>query len=165
MFLIISSNIAKKVADKLGPARKNYKNYLTQPTARSFFISPVTTTEVKLQIMNLDDCRSPGSYDIPIKMVKCVSETTFNKIFEKLMHQRLVNFLKVHNVIFPHQFGFQENKSTFLAILDVYNKLVNAIEKRETSCCIFLDLAKALDTVDHEILLYKLNHYGIRGTA
>ncbi len=55
----------------------------------------------------------------------------FNKIFEKLMHKRLTNFLEKHNVLFPHQFGFQKNKSTTHAILDLYNQLTLAIDKKK----------------------------------
>lgn len=89
----------------------------------------------------------------------------FNKIIEKLMYARVNNFLEKNNVIFKHQFGFQKNKSTSLAILDVTTKLLNAIENKQFSCCIFLDFAKAFDTVDHETLLHKLEYYGIRGIA
>ena len=82
------------------------------------------------------------------------------------MHNiRLTIFLEKHNIIFEHQFGFQKNKSTSLAILDLYNQLIKAIEDKKISCCIFLDLAKAFDTVDHTILLDKLEFYGVRGTA
>ena len=89
----------------------------------------------------------------------------FNKSFEKLMHNRLVSFLVKHNIILEHQFCFHKNKSTSLASLDLYNQLINAMENRKISCCIFLDLAKAFDTVDHTILLSKLDHYGVRGAA
>ena len=89
----------------------------------------------------------------------------FNKIIEKLIFKRLNGFLKKNNVIFNHQFGFQKNKSTSLAILDVTTKLLNAIENKQFSCCIFLDFAKAFDTVDHDILLHKLEYYSIRGIA
>ena len=87
----------------------------------------------------------------------------FNKIFEKLMYSRLIGFLNKNTVLYTHQFGFQKNKSTSLAILDVCIKLVESIEKGEFSCCIFLDFAKAFDTVNHNILINKLEHYGIRG--
>ena len=69
----------------------------------------------------------------------------------------------MHKIIFNHQFGFQKNKSTSLAILDVCTQLVNAVENKQFSTCIFLDFAKAFDTVDHNILIYKLEYYGVRG--
>ena len=73
------------------------------------------------------------------------------------------NFPCQFKILFKHQFGFQKQKSTEHAILDIYNNIITAIENKETPCCIFLDFAKAFDTVNHEILLNKLEHYGIRG--
>ncbi len=81
------------------------------------------------------------------------------------MQTRLVNFLDSNNIIYEHQFGFQKNKSTILAVLDVQGKLIQAIEQKQIACTVFLDFAKAFDTVNHEILLGKLEHYGIRGLA
>ena len=57
--------------------------------------------------------------------------------------------------IFPKQYGFQKNKSTTLAVLDLYAKLINALDKGEYVCSVFLDFAKAFDTVNHKILLKK----------
>ena len=75
----------------------------------------------------------------------------------------MYDFLLSHNIIYEHQFGFQKNKSTSLTVLDIYSKLIKSIENKEFSCCILLDFAKAFDTVNHEILLSKLEHYGISG--
>ena len=80
----------------------------------------------------------------------------FDKIFEKLMYKRLVKFLYEHKIIFDSQFCFQQNKSISLTILDVCSKLIIAVENKQFSCCIFLDFAKAFDTVDHNILINKL---------
>ena len=89
----------------------------------------------------------------------------FSKIFEKLMHRRLMNFLTQNNTLFEHQYGFQTKKTTSMAVLYVYSKIVDAFENNEIACSIFLDFAYAFDTVDHNILLGKLYHYGIRGMA
>ena len=83
----------------------------------------------------------------------------FSKLLEKAMHLRLIKFLDKHKILFKHQFGFQKNKSTTLAILDLYTKLVENIEGKRFSCCIFLDFSKAFDTVNHKILLDKLEHF------
>ncbi|MCP4484704.1 MAG: reverse transcriptase family protein, partial [Flavobacteriaceae bacterium] len=89
----------------------------------------------------------------------------FSKILEKLMNARMTKFLNKNKIIFKHQYGFQENKCTSSAILDLQSQLINNIEKKLFSCCVFLDFSKAFDTVNHEILLQKLEHYGFRGIA
>ena len=76
----------------------------------------------------------------------------FSKILEKLMHKRLTSFL-------DRQI---RGKSTDHAILDLHTNIMT-VESREKSCSIFLDFPKAFDTVNHDILLEKLKHYGIRG--
>ena len=81
------------------------------------------------------------------------------------MYRRVFDFLHKTDVLFEHHFGFQRNKSTNQAIVDIYSNVIESIEKKTFSCCILLDFAKAGDTVDHEILLRKLEYYGIRGTA
>ena len=67
------------------------------------------------------------------------------------------------HTLFGHQYGFQPKKTPMMAILDAYTKIIDAIEKNELTCCIFLDFAKAFDTVNHNILLKKMEIYGIRG--
>jgi len=87
----------------------------------------------------------------------------FAKIFEKLMYERLSNFLDKTNVIYPSQHGFQAGRSPSMPLLSIQDKISEAIENNEYSLGVFFDLAKAFDTVNHNILLKKLNNYGIRG--
>ena len=86
-----------------------------------------------------------------------------SKIFEKLVHKRLVNYLGKYKLLIKHQYSFQKGKSTDHAILDLHKGIVEAIEKKEKACAIFLDFAKAFDTVNHKILLKKLEYHGVRG--
>ena len=87
------------------------------------------------------------------------------KLFEKIIFTRLTSFVKKYSILYKRQYGFQHGKSTEHAIIDIQENILNSLESRETPCCLFLDFAKAFDTVNHNILLHKLNHYGIRGTA
>jgi len=89
----------------------------------------------------------------------------FSKIIERLMYNRLINFLNKHDILSPNQYGFRKNLSTSMALLDLVDKLSSSIDNNEITVGIFIDLAKAFDTVNHNILLSKLYHYGIRGTA
>ena len=81
------------------------------------------------------------------------------------MYNRLIDFIRKKSILYPKQFGFREQHSTDHALLSIVDKIQNSIDNREYSCGIFLDLSKAFDTVNHEILILKLEHYGIRGVA
>ena len=83
---------------------------------------------------------------------------------EKIIHVRLYNFLEHHKAIFPSQFGFQKNKSTIHSLIEIVEKIKYCIEGEKYGCGIFIDLKKAFDTANHNILLQKLEHYGVRGT-
>ena len=87
----------------------------------------------------------------------------FGKIFEKLIYARFMSFLNKECILYDHQFGFRSKRSTDLAILDIHRKLIDDFENNNFACCMFLDFAKAFDTVNHNILLQKLNAYGVRG--
>ena len=81
------------------------------------------------------------------------------------MYNRLYNFLAEHNIISKKQYGFRENYSTYMAIIDLVDKISNNIDIKKHSTGIFLDLSKAFDTIDHQNLLRKLQRYGVRGIA
>ena len=90
---------------------------------------------------------------------------TISKLFEKLMYARLIEFISKHNILYENQFGFQSGMSTEYAVNALLNNIVNTLEEKKFGVCILLDFAKAFDTVNHDILLKKLEHYGIRGVA
>jgi len=89
----------------------------------------------------------------------------FDKLLEKLMAARLNNFLEKNNILYKYQFGFRKNYSTVLAVIDVVEDILEHLDQQDIGIGIYLDLKKAFDTVDHDILLYKLYNYGIRGVV
>ena len=90
--------------------------------------------------------------------------SNLSKIFEKLMHTRIYNFLNKFNCIYELQFGFRNKHSTNHALIQITEKIRKAVDDNNFACGVFVDLQKAFDTVNHQILLDKLKYYGIRGT-
>ena len=85
----------------------------------------------------------------------------FSKVFEKCIYRRLSEFFAKCNILYGNQYGFRASHSTFHALLNFVNKVDNSIDKGEFMIGLFIDLSKAFDTLDHNILLYKLQNYGI----
>lgn len=86
----------------------------------------------------------------------------FSKILEKIMYKRIIRHLIDNDVLFPYQFGFRKSYSTNLALAEITQNIFENLINKRTTCGVFLDLKKAFDTIDHDILLGKLEHYGIR---
>ena len=103
------------------------------------------------------DKENPSSYR-PISLLPALG-----KLLEKIVSIRALDHLNENELLSKHQFGFRKHFSTEFALLDIYEKLLFNLDKNLSSCAIFLDLAKAFDSVDHTILLSKLGKYGFHG--
>ena len=91
--------------------------------------------------------------------------TTISKILEKIMYQRVYIFLQNTGQIYDNQFCFRANHSCEHAVGQAVSSIVKGLENRQHVACVLLDLSKAFDTIDHKILIKKLELYGIRGLA
>ena len=77
----------------------------------------------------------------------------------------MYTFLNNNDIIFNLQFGFRQQYSTSLALINITENMRKALDNENIGCGVFLDLQESYDTVDHQLLLAKLNHYGIRGVS
>ena len=90
---------------------------------------------------------------------------TLSKLLEKIMYTRLYRYLETQNLLYPSQYGFRTKRSCEQAIMELVGNILQSKNRNEHCASVFLDLSKAFDTLDHTILLQKLERYGIRGIA
>jgi hypothetical protein len=88
--------------------------------------------------------------------------TSINKIFEKVMYNRLLKHLNDSSILSNHEFGFRVNQGTENANFKFISGILNSLNKKMQVSGIFCDLEKAFDCVSHEVLLNKLKYYGIK---
>ena len=82
-----------------------------------------------------------------------------------ILCRRLIDFWKKYNLFTDKQFGFRKQRSTNLALTFLYEYILKQRDNNNSVCGIFMDVAKAFDSVNHRILLSKLEHYGVRRNA
>ena len=89
---------------------------------------------------------------------------SFSKVFEKIVHKQLYEYFKSHNLFIHNQHGFLPSHSTETATLEFVDLLFKLLDDDKIPFSVFIDLSKAFDTLNHKILLHKLEYYGISGT-
>ena len=121
------------------------------------------TYPTELKLARVVPIFKSGNSSMPSNYRPISTLSIFNKLFEKILSSRLNEFLFENNIVTPHQFGFTAGRNTTLAIFYFINDVLKAFNSRQFTIALFLDLRKAFDTVNHEILIKKLDCYGIRG--
>ena len=96
----------------------------------------------------------------PISLLPSIS-----KIFERTMYDQIYNYFQNNELFYNSQYGFRKNHSTELATLEIIDRIIQEMDKYNTPINIYIDLSKAFDTIDHNILLCKLKYYGLNGAA
>lgn len=108
--------------------------------------------------LNKNGDKTVSSNYRPISLI-----TSITKVFEKVLKTRIESFIQSKKLISERQFGFQRGKSTEDAICTLINLMYKTLDDGKPALCLFLDLAKAFDTVDHSQLLEALQDLGFRG--
>lgn len=141
----ISNEIAEPLTYLIN---KSFSDSICPSVFKKAIIKPIYKSGNKLETSNYR----------PISLI-----INFAKIFEKIIKTRIVNYLKKYNLLSKNQYGFTEGKSTEDAICALTSHIYKALDESKPSICIFLDLAKAFDTVNHRQLLDSLQELGFRG--
>ena len=87
------------------------------------------------------------------------------KIFEKAMYRRVIDYLNKNNLLYDKQYGFRAGHSCEHALINAHHTITESLGKKEIALLLLIDFSKAFDMVDHELMLQKLYYYGIRGIA
>ena len=122
------------------------------------FPSALKTAKV-VPVFKKDSKLNYSDYD-PVSLL-----SNIEKILENLMYKRLYTFLDYNNIIYDLQFGFRQQYSTSHVLINITQNIRKALDDGNIGCGVFVDLQKAFDTADHQVLLAKLNDYGICGVS
>lgn len=150
----ISSNVLLQNRESLAPVLV----YLINLSIQTGVFPIVFKHALIVPIHKAGDKKVVGNYR-PISLL-----TTVSKVFERVINKRLVTYLEKNNLLSPNQFGFRKNKSTSEAVQKLCQFIASSLDMKKKCLAIFLDLAKAFDTVSIPLLLLKLENLGIRGT-
>lgn len=145
---------------------KNVVGYISEPLTmlvNASFVEGTFPTILKLAVVQ--PVLKKGDTD-RVSNYRCIALlSVFSKIFEKAFYERLLKFLESSDFFVGEQYGFRRGLSTQHAILSLYRRILIGFDRGEQTACLFFDLKKAFDVVNHRLLFEKLSMCGVRGTA
>jgi hypothetical protein len=120
------------------------------------YLSSWTIAHV-IAIIKKSDASSLSNYR-PISLIGCIG-----KIMERVVYKNVYDYLVRNKLIYEYQSGFPPKHSTIHQLLELYNSILNSLEKKEFNCFLLCDFSKAFDKVWHRGLIHKINYYSIKG--
>ena len=123
-------------------------------------VFPSALKTAKVVPVHKKDSKLDFSYYQPISLL-----SNLDKILEKIKYTRILKFFNNNKLFYPLQFGFRQNYSATHALTSLTETIRKYLDEGKFACGIFVDVQKAFDTVEHNILLTKLEYYGVRGLA
>ena len=130
---------------------------INQSLATGIFPDKLKTAKV-MPFFKKDDITLMDNYR-PVSLL-----TSTSKVFEKVVFTQLYEYFDKNNLLYSSQYGFRKKHSTEMAGLELTDRILKDIDNKDASLTIFMDLSKAFDTLDHQILLTKLKYYGVNDT-
>ena len=153
--------ISNKLLKEIAPIIITPLHYLINLSLETGFVPSEFKISKVVPVYKDGDSHDYNNYR-PISLL-----SSFSKLMEKVVARQLVRFLNTHNIIYKHQYGFRAKHNTSQPVLHFSEQIYNSLNQNPSAktLAIFIDLKKAFDTVDHNILLKKMECYGIRDTA
>ena len=153
--------ISTKLLKEIAPLIITPLHYLINMSLETGFVPSEMKLAKIVPVFKEGNCHEYTNYR-PISLLN-----SFSKLLEKIVSKQLIRFLNINQIIYKHQYGFRAGHSTSHSVLHLTDEIYKALNQKPSgkTLTIFIDLKKAFDTVDHEILLKKMSTYGIRDSA
>ena len=170
--LIASYMYQRKQLVKIGNIRNSWKETnkgvpkgsILEPLIFNIFMNDLFYFVKHANLFNYADDKSVSVSGKELNTVSLISVlSNVAKIFERNVHEQIVNYLEHHCFITPYQSAYLKKHSTVTCLHRVIDDMCENIDDRLVCGVCFLDIEKCFDTIDHDILLQKLRWYGING--